>query len=71
MVVCDVYVYNPLLIVENTKGNMCYSMVNTFKIKIIDTWLAINILTDMKENNLTVSQSSNKVLTYILIKLNY
>ena len=31
------YVSNLLLIVETTKGNMCYSVANTFKIKIIDT----------------------------------
>ena len=59
MVVCDVYVYNPLFIVETTKENMCYSMVNTFKIKIIYTWLAIDILMDVKENNWTVSQDGN------------
>ena len=54
MVVCDVCVYNPLLVVETTKGNMCYSMVNTvntFKIKIIDSWLTIDTSMDMKENN--------------------
>ena len=36
---------------KDTKGNMHYSMVNTFKIKIINIWLAIDILMDMKENN--------------------
>ena len=51
MVVCDVYVYNPLYVVETTKGNMYYSVVNTFKIKIINTWLTIDTLTNMKENN--------------------
>ena len=47
MVVCDVYVNNPLLIVRLQKKYVA----NTLKIKIIDTWLAIDILMDMKENN--------------------
>ena len=71
MVVCDVYVYNLLLIVETIKGNMCYSVVNTLKIKIIDTWLAIDTLRAWKG---TIEQCHKVVIvvfTYILIKLNY
>ena len=56
---CDVYVCNLLLIVETAKRNMCYSKANTFKIKIIDTWLTVNISMDMKKNNWTVLQDGN------------